>query len=128
MQQEQKVFTSYWGNLKNVSKEGIVAIGICRYPPRGISGVKLYKDLAPTGPMLKGLKDGSMSKPEFHKKFQEHLDSLDPAKVLEDLKGMGFGKSIAILCYEKPPDSCHRHKVARWLEQKCDIKIEEVKY
>lgn len=33
------------------------------------------------------------------------------------------GKDIALICYEKPTDFCHRHLVAEWLTTngiKCD--------
>ena len=37
-------------------------------------------------------------------------------------------KDVVLLCYEKPPQFCHRHLVAKWLEKELNIKVEELKY
>lgn len=43
------------------------------------------------------------------------LDSLIPISVVSDLKRMAEDRDIALVCYEKPEDFCHRHLVAQWL-------------
>ena len=43
------------------------------------------------------------------------LDCLMPISVVSDLKTLAGDKDIALVCYEKPGDFCHRHLVAQWL-------------
>lgn len=50
----------------------------------------------------------------------EVLDSLDAESVIKELNCLipnANGKDIALICYEKPSDFCHRHLVAEWLNQ-----------
>lgn len=58
----------------------------------------------------------------------EVLDGLDATNVILDFSRMAYGfnvgeNDIALICYEKPADFCHRHLVAEWLSQngfKCE--------
>ena len=58
--------------------------------------------------------------------YAEVLDQLDAANVIKELNNLVSnvnGKDIALICYEKPSDFCHRHLVAEWLNQngfKCE--------
>lgn len=52
------------------------------------------------------------------------LSALDPAQVVGDLVAMAAGHDIALVCYEKPTDFCHRHLVADWLN-KNGYKVQE---
>lgn len=50
----------------------------------------------------------------------EVLDKLDVATVIKELNLLVpnvNGKDIALICYEKPSDFCHRHLVSEWLNQ-----------
>ena len=47
------------------------------------------------------------------------LDKLLVTDVIVDLSRMVYGfttgdEDIALICYEKPSDFCHRHLVAEW--------------
>ncbi len=112
-----KVYSSYFGNAAKLKKAGIVLVGIARFAPRFVSGVKLFKSLAPTPAMLAGYKEGTMSSDEFSVKYDEILAAHDPKKTYDDLLALGEGSSVAILCYEKPPDTCHRHSVTHWFKE-----------
>jgi len=48
----------------------------------------------------------------------------DPKEVEDHLYFMSDGMDIALVCYEKPGDFCHRHLVAEWLRA-ADIPVEE---
>lgn len=56
----------------------------------------------------------------------EILDRLDATTVIKELNYLVQnvnGKDIALICYEKSSDFCHRHLVAEWLNQngfKCE--------
>ena len=55
--------------------------------------------------------------------FKEQVtDALKVDKVVYDLEEMVRkqyvkNKDIALVCYEKPSDFCHRHLVAKWLKE-----------
>lgn len=57
----------------------------------------------------------------YIKCFKEQvLNSLEPSEVVMELKhlcdkSMYTDIDIALVCYEKPEDFCHRHIVAKWL-------------
>lgn len=113
-----EIKTSYFGNIKKLEAAGIKTISISRYPPKWYSGLQLQK-LAPTGPMLK-MKDA-----EYTLKFKEILSKLNPNEVKAELESMGNGKPVAMLCFERPQDFCHRHLVAAWLNESCGTNITE---
>ena len=35
------------------------------------------------------------------------------------------GKDVALCCYEKPGDFCHRHILAKWITENTGIEITE---
>ena len=43
------------------------------------------------------------------------LNALSAEQVINELKTMSPTEDIALVCYEKPGDFCHRHLVAKWL-------------
>lgn len=47
------------------------------------------------------------------------LSTLDANNVIKELKSLILHKtdSIALVCYEKLADFCHRHLVAEWLQE-----------
>jgi len=107
-----KVYTSYFGNLKQLSKAGIMPISIARYSPRWYNGPR-YTDVSPTGYML----SGACSHEEYLKKYEEILNRLQPAAVLEVVARISRGQDVALCCYEKPGDFCHRHLLSEWLRK-----------
>ena len=126
----QKIYTSYWGNAKNIKAAGIMLIGINRYPPKFIKDVTNYAALAPSKELLTAAKtDATMTDKKFREIFyKEILSKLNPTEVVNRLLEIGRGRDIAILCYEKPPDFCHRHLVAEWLNVNTGQVIEEFPY
>lgn len=105
-----KVYTSYFGNLNKLGKAGIVPISIARYSPRWYNGPR-YIEVSPTSYML----SSACSHEEYLQKYNEILSRLNPVKVLEDVKKISGGRDVALCCYEKPGDFCHRHLLAEWL-------------
>ena len=54
------------------------------------------------------------------------LAGRSPEQTLKEIKSMvPADKDIALCCYEKPTDFCHRHLVAEWLNNNTDENIEE---
>ena len=46
-----KIYTSYFGNLKNLKKNHIIPIGVCRFPPKWFDGPNLIS-IAPSKDIL----------------------------------------------------------------------------
>jgi uncharacterized protein YeaO (DUF488 family) len=106
------IYTSYFANLKKLEKANIKPIAICLYKPKWYNGIS-YDILAPTKQIL-SLKDDVFG---YTEQYNRYLGTLNPHKIVEDLNALSQGKDIALLCYEKPSDFCHRHLVSKWL---CD--------
>lgn len=115
------IYTTYFAKLRSLPPN-IVPISICGKAPDWYNGIQ-YKKLAPKYSFFakwKKNKDNDYYIKHFN---QEVLSALSPQQVLEELKNLG-GANIALVCYEKPCDFCHRHLVADWF-RKSGIQCEE---
>lgn len=107
-----KIFTSYFGNLKALGSAGIMPISIARYSPKWYQGAK-FPGVAPTSYML----SGACSHEEYLKKYAEILDKLDASAIIRNIENFSGGRDVALCCYEKPGDFCHRHLLSEWLRK-----------
>ena len=113
------IYTSYFAKLKSLP-ENIIPISICGKAPDWYKGLQ-YKKLAPKyGFFMEWKKNHDND--YYIKCFSEQvLDKLNILTVMRDLIDLvnstedHIGKEIALICYEKPSDFCHRHLVAEWL-------------
>lgn len=110
-----KIYTTYFANIGKMP-ESIVPVSITVFPPKGYTGLQ-YKDLAPTPDLLRRWKL-EQDEEYYEKTFSEKvLNHCEAKKVFSDLQSLSGGKDVALVCYEKPSDFCHRHLVARWLTE-----------
>ena len=124
-----KIYTSYFGNAKNLDADKYALIGIAGRSPDRWNGFE-YKKLAPSWSIWNDwhlnminseqAKDREAAKKSactvYTNRFKEEiLGKLDPMKVVLDIFQLANGKIPVLLCYEKPGDFCHRHLVADWL-------------
>ena len=118
-----KIYTSYFANLKNLEKEDIFPIGICCYPPKWFNGPNLGA-IAPTPDILEKYKS---SHAEYEKRYKAEVLSIfkDVSTLINKISYISGGKDVALCCYEKPSDFCHRHIVAKWLEEQAGIEVKE---
>lgn len=109
------IYTSYFAKTKKLP-DSIVPISIAGKSPAGYEGLE-YKKLAPKIGFFKEWKE-TKDNDYYVKHFKEEVtDTLNPHKVVSQLFNMTGGKDIALICYEKPEDFCHRHLVAKWLRE-----------
>ena len=108
-----KIVTTYFAKLKTLP-DNIVPVSICGKAPTWYNGLQ-YKKLAPRYEFfMKWKKDHDND--YYIKCFNEQvLSSLDPKIVVKELMDKAGSENIALVCYEKPRDFCHRHLVAEWL-------------
>ena len=110
------IYTSYFAKLKSLP-ENIIPISICGKAPDWYKGLQ-YKKLAPKyGFFMEWKKNHDNN--YYIKCFSEQvLDKLNVLTVMRDLIDLvnstedHIGKEIALICYGKPSDFCHRHLVA----------------
>lgn len=114
------LYTSYFGRLKQLQKriaeEQLTPISIARITPGAIK-VPQRIDLAPPSNLLRRYKDGKCSKEECERIYLQHLNQWKAEYISNSLPD----KAI-LCCYEKPQDFCHRHILAKWLKDYCEIK------
>lgn len=120
-----KIYTSYFGRLKQLP-ENIIPISICGKSPEWYNGLE-YKTLAPKYGFFMQYKQDHDTNKYTKSYYNEVLIDLLHHQVLIDLMLMSKGKDVCLLCYEKPEDFCHRHLVAKWLND-FGINCEEYKF
>lgn len=113
-----KLYTSYFGQLRNLSKRGIIPVSVARYNPKFFKGYAMY-EVAPYGPMLK------MEEGEYRRAYASILRRNDANKIYQLIQRIGKGSDVALLCYEKPGEFCHRRLLAEWLEKSLGIEVPE---
>lgn len=108
------IYTTYFGKLKKLPKT-IVPVSIALNNPKGYNGFSLIS-LAPTKYLLNHWK--IYHDDEYYTmRYKEKLETLDVAEITAFINGFNPGGDVALVCYEKPADFCHRHIVRNWLNQ-----------
>lgn len=122
------ICTTYFAQLRNLPKN-IIPVSICGKAPDWYNGIQ-YKKLAPKWAFFLEWKrnhDNDYYVEHFNLEVLEPLDALRVVTELqgllpEDIKAIMDAPfyinqdwHIALVCYEKPTDFCHRHLVAKWL-------------
>jgi uncharacterized protein (DUF488 family) len=109
--------TSYFGNPSLESNSA--AVSIARYPPRWWGKGRRYLALAPWGNLLKRYQAG-LPWADYCSEFNAYLATLDARRVWDDLHDK------ILCCHEKRAENCHRHLVARWLEDAIGVEVKEL--
>lgn len=110
-----EIFTSYYANIKNLPAD-IVPISIAGRCPEWYHGLE-FKVLAPKIGFFMEWKKNHDNNFYISNFYSEVLDKLNPDEIIGKLYvKSGFARNIALICYEKPGDFCHRHLVAKWLQ------------
>lgn len=109
------IYTSYFAYIKKLP-ESIVPIAISATVPASVEMLR-YTELAPSFDILMDWKHDNNNE-RYVKEYNEKiLNPLDARQVISDLYKLSRGKDIALICYEKPEDFCHRHLAAKWLTE-----------
>lgn len=116
------IYTTYFAKLKSLPKS-IIPISICGKAPNWYEGLQ-YKKLAPKYDFFMEWKKNH-NNDYYIKCFNEQvLNKLNAEDVYKNLISLCGIKTttnttpdIALVCYEKSTDFCHRHLVAKWLKE-----------
>lgn len=111
------IYTCYFAKLK-VLPDSIIPISICGKAPDWYKGQQ-YKKLAPKYGFFSKWKENHDNAYYIECFQKEVLDTLSAPKVVNELYSLvqDNTKDIALICYEKPDDFCHRHLIADWLKK-----------
>ena len=116
------MYTGYFGKMKSYPKDKEYRyISIARFN-KFWSGEE-YKKLAPPASIIK-IEDKELYTMLY---YEQVLNNLNPQEVYNEL-----GDNAVLLCYEKYADIeqgktfCHRHIVAKWLEEKLGVEVKEL--
>lgn len=108
-----KIYTSYFGNIKALRQAGIIPVCIALWPPRWFNGPCL-RNVAPSYSILKQTR----SDEEYTRRYNsEILTPLNVAETIELIKERWGEQPIALCCYEKPDEFCHRQLLAEALRK-----------
>lgn len=116
-----KIYTSYFAKATSLRQAGIVPIGIALWPPRFFRGVSMSQ-VAPRRYML----NDQLTDEEYTRMYRNDvLRLVDARAFVRQLEEAGHGMDVALCCFEKPGDFCHRHILAEWLTEQTGIEVRE---
>lgn len=116
-----EIYTSYFGKIDKLREAGIVPICIALWRPKWYTGLWL-PDVAPKAFMLKG--DYTQEQYIYYYK-KCVLNNLRVEDVVKKIEVMSGGRDVALICYEKPTDFCHRHLLADWMISESGLCVTE---
>jgi len=123
------IYTTYFAQLRNLTKD-IIPISICGKAPVWYKGIQ-YKKLAPKYGFFMEWKQNHDNDFYIEHFQKEVLDTLNINDVITQLYTLSEDKDIALVCYEKSTDFCHRHLVANWIKEvgllQCDEFVKPIK-
>jgi uncharacterized protein YeaO (DUF488 family) len=122
------IYISYFAFIPKLPAD-ILKISVSLFTPKWAKVDGCFKCLNPTEELLREAKSGMVSTKEAMKKYHDKiLSKLSPVKVYEELieiLNKSRKKDLALLCYEKPGEICHRRFVAEWLEEGNSVSVPE---
>lgn len=135
------LYTSYFANIKKLP-QFTIPVSIALKPIPNWSGLQ-YRKVSPTEEILNVWKQNHDIPLYCTTYKQKVLDRLTPGEVVEELQNIAIEElkrshltvflddtgnqkekiwesgrvHIALLCYEKSDDFCHRHLLSKWLSE-----------
>ena len=122
------IFTSYFSMIRNFPSN-VIPIGISRWEPKWYTGLN-DKTVSPSKELLSLYKGDNIDENSYTSAYKEELSKVDLDAFVRRINnavgytedGLPISESktnhVALLCYEKPDDFCHRHILASILTEK----------
>lgn len=111
------IYTTYFAKIRSLPS-GVLPVAICAKPPVGYKG-PVCSALAPKYDFFRKWQITKNNEEFMENYMAQVLKQLNPVKVVADLYSLVGADlcscDIALVCYEKSTDFCHRHLVADWL-------------
>lgn len=118
------ICTSYYAKLRNLPNN-CTPIQISHSAPIYL---KLkWMDVLPPWHLISGIKSGTISEEQYTKEYIDYLDSRNLLRYKDNLDKLYADKEIVYLlcCYESPNKFCHRHILAKYLNNLFGYDIKE---
>ena len=109
------IYTTYFAMLRKMP-EDVVPIAVCARPPVNWDGLCVEELIPPYKDFQewKGTGNNDKFAEQYKKKV---LNRLEPEVVSNWLQYLAEGRDVALVCYEKSSDFCHRHLIREWLNE-----------
>ena len=121
---QDKVFTGYFALTDQYKENGLNICSIARVTPAQILCNRLPL-FAPPQDLLSDYKNAGLSDEDYKKRYLDHLDKIDVKSELIKMSEWLGENGIVLLCYEAPPEFCHRNLLAEYLNEKYALNIRE---
>jgi hypothetical protein len=118
-----ELFTSHWRSALLADADAVI-VSISRGQPRWPLPFRYRRlpELAPNDATW-ALEDER----EFAESYVRQLERLAADAILERLEGIGGGRPVVCLCWEKPHEEfCHRWLLSRHLEERTGLAVPEL--
>lgn len=115
-----KIYTSYFGNIRRLNEAGIFAVCVAIGKPKYLNLPQII-NVAPTRYML----SDACSYEEYLRLYDQILARQNAQQVVKQIEALSGGRDVALCCYEKPGDFCHRHILAKWITDNTGIEVKE---
>ncbi len=142
-----RIYTSYFAKTKDLEALNIQPISIALYTPEWFLNPIMLK-LAPPSNLLVQIKSKTKGdelsasellelQKEYSRKYVDMvLRQHDPQQIYDLIESWSgpdkfnphIHKDVALCCYEKPEDFCHRKLVAGWLNKYLNIGVTEFQF
>lgn len=125
-----KVCSTYYDNVPNLESGKYTLVRVsCAEPPawfmESYDHVNLSGTFGPTPQMLvecHPAKDWETFVPRYEKEILGVLDKTETKKLLHKIWEDHEKRPLLLICYEAPPENCHRHLIGGFL----GIDVQEV--
>lgn len=118
------IYTSNFAHAQALRSSHITPVSISLYPPRYFNGHRL-NCLAPSRSILDEWHRSHDIRRYVQRYRSEVLAKLCAADVLRMLVELADEGGVALCCFEKAGEFCHRLLVADWLEEHTMMHVEE---
>lgn len=122
------LYTSYFALIPKLPKE-MLKVRVSLFTPKWAQVDENMLCLNPTEQLLREVKSEAPPSEKAMKKYQEEvLKKLSPVEIYNKMINLlekHSKKDLALLCYEKPGEICHRRFIAEWLEKENSVTVPE---
>ena len=124
-----KIYTSYFAKTKELEELGLFPVSIAYKTPPFFKNPSFGGSCGPTASILYEYKKNP-DKERYIRRYKDECLVIwkDPQILIDGLKYVSKGKDVALMCYEKPGDFCHRHLLADFLNEKLGLDIKEFEF
>lgn len=106
--------TGYFAKIDTYIKKGFTPISISRWSPRWLH-IPEWKTVAPPERLLLNSKQHIITQDDYARVYRNNLEN-NRDVILSEFEEFK-DRDCILLCYEGPGAFCHRHLLAKWLNQ-----------